>query len=750
MNVIKKTIELNDGRAIEIETGKLAKQADGSVVIKMGNTMLLAAVTCAREAKENVDFMPLQVEYKEKYAAAGRFPGGFLKREARPSDYEVLVSRLVDRALRPLFPDDFHAEVFVTINLISADKDIMPDALAGLAASAALAVSDIPFNGPISEVRVARIDGQFVINPKFSEMEKADLDIMVGATYDNILMVEGEMLEVSEDVMLEAIKLAHDEIKKHCQIQKELTEAVGKTEKRTYCHEVNDDVLKDMVQAYCYDKCYAIAKSGSAKHERSDAFAALKEEFVLTIPEEEREDKMPMIDRYYHDVEKQAMRNMILNEGIRLDSRTTVDIRPIWCEVDYLPATHGSAVFTRGETQSLTTVTLGTKLDEKIIDDALNQGTEQFVLHYNFPPFSTGEAKPSRGTSRREIGHGNLAFRALKPMVPVGEENPYAVRVVSDILESNGSSSMATVCAGTLALMDAGIKIKKPVSGIAMGLISDSKTGNFAVLSDILGDEDHLGDMDFKVTGTADGITATQMDIKVEGLSYEILSKALEQAKQGRLHILGKMLETISEPRTELKPHVPRIEQIIIPSDTIGAVIGPGGKVIQEIQKTTGTTITITEKDSKGIVDIFGENKNAIEGALARIKAIAIGPEVGTVYEGKVRAIHSYGAFVEILPGKDGLLHISELDWKRIENVEDVLKEGDIVEVKLLDVDERTGKLKLSRRALLPKPEGYVEPERTERPPRERDDRRSNDRRDNRGGGNRGGDRRNNNRDKRD
>ncbi|MDR1055082.1 MAG: polyribonucleotide nucleotidyltransferase [Prevotellaceae bacterium] len=736
MNIVKKTIELSDGRIIEIETGKLAKQANGSVVVKMGDTMLLAAVTCAKEAKENVDFMPLQVEYKEKYAAAGRFPGGFLKREARPSDYEVLVSRLVDRALRPLFPDDFHAEVFLTINLISADKDIMPDALAGLAASAALAVSDIPFNGPISEVRVARINGKFVVIPSFSEMENADIDIMVGATYDNILMVEGEMLEVSEDEMLEAIKLAHDEIRKHCKVQQELTEAVGKTVKRTYCHEENDEDLRASVQAFCYDKCYAIAKSGSAKHERSDAFDILKKEFIETIPEEERETKQAMIDRYYHDVEKRAMRNMILDEGIRLDGRTTVDIRPIWCEVDYLPAAHGSAIFTRGETQSLTTVTLGTKLDEKVVDDVLTQGTEQFVLHYNFPPFSTGEAKASRGTSRREIGHGNLAFRALKPMIPVGEENPYAVRVVSDILESNGSSSMATVCAGTLALMDAGIKIRKPVSGIAMGLISDPKTGCYTVLSDILGDEDHLGDMDFKVTGTVDGITATQMDIKVDGLSYEVLSKALEQAKQGRLYILGKMLETINEPRPELKPHVPRIEQIIIPVDTIGAVIGPGGKVIQEIQKLTGTTITITERDNKGIVDVFGDNKEAIEGALSRIKAIAIGPEVGEVYQGKVRAIHSYGAFVEILPGKDGLLHISEIDWKRLDKVEDVLQENDVIEVKLLDIDEKTGKLKLSRKALLPKPEGYVEPERTERPPRERDERR-----DNRGGDRRGGDR---------
>ena len=702
-NATQKVIQLSGGREIVIETGKLAKQADGSVVVKQGNTMLLATVVAAKEPKPDCDFMPLSVEYKEKYAAAGRFPGGFLKREARPSDYEILVSRLIDRALRPLFPSDFHAEVFVQVNLISADKDIMPDALAGLAASAALAVSDVPFAGPISEVRVARINGELVINPTFTQNADADLDIMVGATYDNILMVEGEMKEVSEAEMLEAIKFAHAEIKKHCQAQMELSKELGKDVKRTYCHETNDEALREKVIAETYDKAYAIARERSAKHERSDKFDALEEEFCAQFSEEELAEKRPLIKRYFHDdVLKKAMRNMILDEGIRLDGRSTTEIRPIWCEVGYLPCAHGSAIFTRGETQSLTTVTLGTKLDEKQIDDVLFKGSEQFVLHYNFPPFSTGEARPARGLSRREIGHGNLAWRALKPMVPVGEENPYAVRVVSDILESNGSSSMATVCAGTLALMDAGVKLKKPVSGIAMGLITDTKTGKYAVLSDILGDEDHLGDMDFKVTGTKDGITATQMDIKVDGLSYEVLAKALEQAKQGRLHILGKILETIPAPRPEFKPHVPRIEQIIIPQDFIGAVIGPGGKVIQEIQKSTGTTITITEKDNKGFVDIFGENKDALEAALARIKGIVAMPEVGEVYKGKIRSIVAFGAFVEILPGKDGLLHISEIANRRFETMEQTgLKEGDMIEVKLIGLDPKNGKLKLSRKALL-------------------------------------------------
>ena len=702
-NATRKVIPLSGDREIIIETGKLAKQADGSVVVKQGNTMLLATVIAAKEPKDDCDFMPLSVEYKEKYASCGRFPGGFLKREARPSDYEILVSRLIDRALRPLFPSDFHAEVFVTVNLISADKDIMPDALAGLAASAALAVSDVPFGGPISEVRVARINGEFVINPTFSQNVDSDLDIMVGATIDNILMVEGEMKEVSEAVMLDAIKFAHEEIKKHCAAQIELSKELGKDVKRVYCHETNDEELRRQVIEATYDKAYEIAKAMTSKHERMDRFDALEAEFEARFSEEELAEKKMLIKRYFHDdVLKKAMRNMILEEGIRLDGRRTDEIRPIWCEIDYLPGAHGSAIFTRGETQSLTTVTLGTKMDEKQIDDVLVQGTEQFVLHYNFPPFSTGEARPARGLSRREIGHGNLAWRALKPMVPVGEENPYAVRVVSDILESNGSSSMATVCAGTLALMDAGVKLKKPVSGIAMGLITDTKTGKYAVLSDILGDEDHLGDMDFKVTGTKDGITATQMDIKVDGLSYEVLAKALEQAKQGRLHILGKILETIPAPRPEFKPHVPRIEQIIIPQDFIGAVIGPGGKVIQEIQKSTGTTITITEKDNKGFVDIFGENKDALEAALARIKGIVAMPEVGEVYKGKIRSIVAFGAFVEILPGKDGLLHISEIANRRFETMEQTgLKEGDMIEVKLIGLDPKNGKLKLSRKALL-------------------------------------------------
>ena len=703
-NATQKVIQLSGGREIVIETGKLAKQADGSVVVKQGNTMLLATVVAAKEPKPDCDFMPLSVEYKEKYAAAGRFPGGFLKREARPSDYEILVSRLIDRALRPLFPSDFHAEVFVQVNLISADKDIMPDALAGLAASAALAVSDVPFAGPISEVRVARINGELVINPTFTQNADADLDIMVGATYDNILMVEGEMKEVSEAEMLEAIKFAHAEIKKHCQAQMELSKELGKDVKRTYCHETNDEGLREKVIAETYDKAYAIARERSAKHERSDKFDALEEEFCAQFSEEELAEKRPLIKRYFHDdVLKKAMRNMILDEGIRLDGRSTTEIRPIWCEVGYLPCAHGSAIFTRGETQSLTTVTLGTKLDEKQIDDVLFKGSEQFVLHYNFPPFSTGEARPARGLSRREIGHGNLAWRALKPMVPVGEENPYAVRVVSDILESNGSSSMATVCAGTLALMDAGVKIKKPVSGIAMGLITDTKSGKYAVLSDILGDEDHLGDMDFKVTGTKDGITATQMDIKVDGLSYEVMANALEQAKQGRMHILGKILEAMPAPREDYKPFVPRIVQITIPQEFIGAVIGPGGKVIQEIQKTTGTTITITEKDSKGFVDIFGENKEALDAALDRIKGIVAIPEVGEIYTGKIRSIVAFGAFVEIMPGKDGLLHISEIGNKRYETMEETgLKEGDTIEVKLIGLDPKNGKLKLSRKVLLP------------------------------------------------
>jgi len=739
----QKTIELPGNRSITLETGKLAKQADGSVMLKQGKTMLLATVVSAKEAKEDVDFMPLTVEYKEKYASAGRFPGGFMKREGKASDYEILVSRLIDRALRPLFPDDYHAETYVTVMLFSADPNIMPDALAGLAASAALAVSDIPFNGPISEVRVARIDGQFVVDPTYEENMYADIDIMVAATYDNIMMVEGEMREASEDDLLEALQLAHTEIKKHCKAQMELMEMVGKTVKRSYCHEVNNETLRQQVFEATYNKTYEVAKSRLPKHERSDAFDAVKSAFLESLPEEEREAARKLVDRYYHDVEKKAMRDMILNEGIRLDGRTTTQIRPIWSEIDYLPAAHGSAIFTRGETQSLTTVTLGTKLDEKMVDDVLVQGSEKFTLHYNFPPFSTGEAKAARGVSRREIGHGNLAHRALKSMLPDESECPYAIRVVSDILESNGSSSMATVCAGTLALMDAGIQIKKPVSGIAMGLISDAKTGKFAILSDILGDEDHLGDMDFKVCGTRDGITATQMDIKVDGLSYEVLSKALAQAKAGRFHILDKLAETIQTPRAELKPHTPRIVQIRVPKDQIGAIIGTGGKVIQDIQKTTGATIAIEEVDNQGIVDIFSDNKASIDAALARINAIIAVPEIGTIYKGKVKSIVAFGAFVEVLPGKEGLLHISEVDWARLENLDGILKEGDEVEVKLLDIDPKTNKMKLSRKVLLPKPEGYVErPERehSDRPRGDRNDRDRGDRGD-RNGDRRGGDR---------
>lgn len=701
--VVQKTIDLGDGRVITLETGKLAKQADGSIVLRMGKTMLLATVVSAKEAKEDVDFMPLSVEYKEKYAASGRFPGGFMKREAKPSDSEILVARLIDRALRPLFPEDFHAETFVTINLISAEKDIMPDALAGLAASAALAVSDVPFHGPISEVRVARINGKFIINPTFSEMANADLDMIVGATYDNILMVEGEMKEVSEAEMLEAIKLAHDAIKKQCAAQMELAKELGVV-KRTYCHETNDEALRADIHKFCYDKVYKVAKSVLPKHERAEAFEAVKKAFIETLPEEEREAKNFLVNRYYHAVEKEAMRNMILDEGVRLDGRKTNEIRQITCEVDFLPMAHGSALFTRGETQSLTSVTLGTKLDEKIIDEVLFKGTEKFTLHYNFPPFSTGEAKASRGISRREIGHGNLAHRALKNMVPAGNENPYAVRVVSDILESNGSSSMATVCAGTLALMDSGIKMKKPVSGIAMGLITSSNNAKWAVLSDILGDEDHLGDMDFKVAGTKDGITATQMDIKVDGLSYEVLAKALQQAHEGRMHILNIMLQTIAEPNADLKPHAPRMEQFSIPRESIGAVIGPGGKVIQEIQRETGATINIEEVNNSGIVNVFADNAESRDAAVRWIRSIVAIPEVGEIYKGKVKSILAFGAFVEILPGKDGLLHISEIDWKRVEKVEDVLKEGDMVEVKLIEIDKKSGKYKLSRKALLPRP----------------------------------------------
>ena len=745
MNIINKKIELADGRVIEIETGKLAKQADGSAVVKMGGTMLLATVCAAKEVKEGTDFMPLTVDYKEKYYSAGRFPGGFMKREGKSSDYEILISRLIDRPIRPLWPDDFHLEVFVNVTLISAEKDIQPDALAGLAASCALATSDLPFGGPISEVRVCRIGGEFVINPTFSEMKEADLELMVAATEENIMMVEGEMKEVSESVMLEAIKFAHEEIKRHCRVQKELMHEPGTdVNKRDYPHDVEDEELKKAVESFCYDKCYALAKSFKSKHEREDGFTAIKEEFLATIPEEQLEEKTPLVERYYHSVEKEAMRNMILDEGVRLDGRVCDQVRPIWCEVDYLPCAHGSAIFTRGETQSLATVTLGTKMDMKETDEVLIQEDQQVVLHYNFPPFATGDAKSQRGVGRREIGHGNLALRALKPVIPVAPENPYAVRIVSDILESNGSSSMASVCGGCLALMDAGVKIKKPVAGVAMGLITDAERPNdrYAILTDILGDEDHLGDMDFKVTGTADGITATQMDIKVDGLSYDVLAKALEQARQGRLHIMGEMMKTISEPREDYKPFVPRIEQIRIASEFIGAVIGKGGETIQKIQKETGTVITITEEPlpgggTEGVVDVASDNKEAMQKALDWIKGICAVPEVGAVYHGKVVSILEFGAFVEILPGKEGLLHVSEIAWTKTEKVEDVLSVGQEVDVKLLEVDAKTGKLRLSMRALTEKPEGYREPERRPRPERSdrRDDRRSDrgDRRSERG-----------------
>ena len=720
MNVVTKTITLGDGRTITIETGKLAKQADGAVMVRMGKTMLLATVCSAQDAVPGTDFMPLTVEYKEKFASAGRFPGGFTRREGRASDAEILTARLVDRALRPLFPDDYHAETFVNVTLYSADGVDMPDALAGLAASAAIAVSDVPFHGPISEVRVARIDGEYVVDPTFAQLEKADLDIMVAATIDNIMMVEGEMNEVSEADLLQAMRVAHEAIKDHCRVQLELAEAVGKT-KRVYCHEENDEDLRKDVHDKTYAKTYELAKScNTDKHSREANFKAVREEYKAQFTEEELETKAALIDRYYHDVEKEAMRRAILDEGIRLDGRKTTEIRPIWSEVDYLPGPHGSSIFTRGETQSLCTVTLGTKQDEKIIDEALVQGTDRFLLHYNFPPFSTGEAKAQRGVGRREIGHGNLACRALKKMVPA--DYPYCIRVVSDILESNGSSSMATVCAGTLALMDAGVPVKKPVSGIAMGLISENKGTNYAVLSDILGDEDHLGDMDFKVTGTKDGITATQMDIKVDGLSFEILEKALNQAREGRLYILGKIQETLAAPRPDLKPHAPRIVTIDVPKDMIGAVIGPGGKVIQGIQAETGATISITEVDDKGIAEVAACNKESIDAAVAKIKAIIAVPEVGEVYDSVVTSVMPYGLFVEFMPNREGLLHISEISWNRIENIEDAgFKEGDRVQVKLLEIDPKTGKFRLSHKVLTerpPRPEGeQVSDEQRERRP---------------------------------
>ena len=703
---ITKTFDLGDGRTISIETGKLAKQADGSVVVRMGDTMLLATVVANKQAGENVDFLPLSVEYREKYAATGKFPGGFFKREARLSDSEVLTSRLIDRAIRPLFPSDFHAEIQVIITLISADNDSMPDALACLAASAAIAVSDIPFNGPISEVRVARVKGKYIVNPVKADLDIADIDMMVGASMDNIMMVEGEMKEISEAEMIEALKVAHDAIKIQCQAQIDLAGMIESSKvKRTYCHETNDEDLRKAVKDFCYDKIWAIAAHATAKHERTDAFDAIKNEFIETIPEEDRKAKSNLASRYFHDVEWEAVRQVVLTERKRLDGRKLDEIRPIWCEIDYLPTAHGSAIFTRGETQSLTTVTLGTKLDEQTIDTPMFEGKVNFLLHYNFPPFSTGEVKRIGGISRREIGHGNLAMRALKPMIPGNDINPYTIRIVSDILESNGSSSMATVCAGTLALMDAGVKMIKPVSGIAMGLISDNATGKYAILSDILGDEDHLGDMDFKVCGTRDGITACQMDIKVDGLSFEVLAEALDQARRGRLHILGILVETISEPREDYKPHVPRIVKVIIPREFIGAVIGPGGKIIQEMQRETNSTIVIEEVGDFGIIDIVSNNKESIDAVKERIKRIVAIPEIGAIYHGTVKNITAFGAFVEILPGKDGLLHISEIDWTRLKDVESVLKVGDQIDVKLIEVDSKTGKLKLSRKVLLPRPE---------------------------------------------
>ena len=726
MNVITKTVTLPDGRTITIETGKLAKQADGAVTVRMGNTVLLATVVAAKEAKPDVDFMPLQVEYKEKFSAVGRFPGGFTRREGRASDYEILICRLVDRALRPLFPDDYHAEVYVNVTLFSGDLNELPDQLAGLAASAALAVSDIPFHGPISEVRVVRVDGEFLINPTAEQLERADLDLMVAATLDNIMMVEGEMKEVQESEMLEAIKVAHEAIKDQCRVQVELMEELGTTEKRAYEPEVNDEALKQRIHDELYPKAFEVAMSGDTnKHSRGERLGKIVEDFKATFTDEELEEKGALIDRYYHDVEKEAMRRAILDHGKRLDGRETRTIRPIWCEVDCLPSPHGSAIFTRGETQSLSTVTLGTKNDEKLVDDVLNFGKDRFLLHYNFPPFSTGEAKASRGVSRREIGHGNLAMRALKNMIP--ENYPYVIRVMSDILESNGSSSMATVCAGTLALMDAGVKIKKPVSGIAMGLISENKGQNYAILSDILGDEDHLGDMDFKVTGTRDGITATQMDIKVDGLSYEILENALAQAREGRLHILDILEDTIAEPRADFKPQTPRITTMLIPKEYIGQVIGPGGKIIQGIQEESGASVNIEETDEGGVIEIAASNKPAIDKALEMINAIVVIPEVGKVYDGTVKSVMPYGAFVEFLPGKEGLLHISEWDWKRFDTIEETgVQEGQKLLVKLLDVDPKTRKFRLSRRAILEKPEGYVEPERRPRRQGGNNDRRNN------------------------
>ncbi len=698
---IIKEINLSDGRVIELRTGKLAKQAHGSIEVRMGESVLLATVVSNYDAKEGIDFLPLTVDYREKFAADGRVPGGFLKREARPTDHEILIMRLVDRILRPMFPSDYHAEVQIMLQLISHDKNVCPEALAGLGASAALAISDIPFNGPISEVRVGRINDDFIINPSPQQLEESDIDMVIGASIDSVAMVEGEMDEISESEMIDAIKFGHEEIKKQCQAQLDLASDLGKNKKREYSHEIHDSELEESVMKFCYDKFYKVAKQALDKHSRSEAFNKVKDDFRKTLDEEVLLEKEHMLNGYFKNAEKKSVRDMILNEGIRLDGRSTTDIRQIECEVDYLPSPHGSSLFTRGETQSLTTVTLGSKLDENRIDGVTFTGSEKFYLHYNFPPFSTGEARPIRGVSRREIGHGNLAQRALSGMI---EDNPYTIRVVSDILESNGSSSMATVCAGTMALMDAGIPIK-PVSGIAMGLITDKNSNKFAVLSDILGDEDFLGDMDFKVTGTSDGITACQMDIKVQGLSYEILTQALEQSKEGRIHILNKLTDTISESRKELKPHVPKIHIMYIPKETIGAVIGPGGKIIQQLQEDTETTITIEEIDKQGKVEILGTSQDLLNNAISEIKSLTFTPEVGEVYNGTVRSIMPYGAFINIGKGTDGLLHVSEIDWKRVENVEDVLKEGDKIEVKLTEIDEKSGKLRLSRKVLLPKPE---------------------------------------------
>ena len=704
--------EMGDGKKISIETGKLAKQADGSVVVKMGDTMLLATVVSSQDAKEGSDFLPLSVDYQEKYASTGRIPGGFLKRESRLSDYEILISRLIDRALRPMFPEDYHADTQVMVSLISADKNIMPDALAALAASAALTISDIPFNGPISEVRVARIDGKLIVNPLISELANADIELIVAGNAQDICMVEGEMNEVSEDEMAEAIRFAHAAIKLQVQAQLDLLAKVGAKTKRTYKHEPEaNPALESQIKAFAYDRIYAVAKSALGKDERSVAFKAIRKEFEATVAEQMSDSSyVYLLKKYYHDIEKEAIRAMILNDAIRLDGRTNKQIRPIWSEVGYLPAAHGSAVFTRGETQSLTSVTLGAKTDEQMIDGAMFFGYNKFMLHYNFPGFSTGEVRPNRGPGRREVGHGNLAMRSLKKVLPGDDINPYVIRIVSDILESNGSSSMATVCAGTLALMDAGVQIKAPVSGIAMGLISDPITKKYAILSDILGDEDHLGDMDFKVTGTTKGITACQMDLKIDGLSYDMLAEALNQAKEGRAHILGEMMKTIESPREDYKSHAPRIVQMRIAKEFIGAIIGPGGKIIQEMQRESGATISIEEKDNMGIVQIYADNKDAIDSVYNKIKGITATAEVGEIYEGKVKSIMPFGAFVEIMPGKDGLLHISEIDWKRYETMDGVLTEGQIVKVKLIDIDKKTGKMKLSRKVLIPKPEKTEDP----------------------------------------